>query len=385
MIPPFSAAAEHPLQANPATLQPLPSYVAMQASLSFAVARVRASTLVRPSLRGFSGTLVGLAVVLIFQAVRNHDTNLTISAVSKRWKRGLLSAINWKSLGSFIVAVLEELTWRVAALPHPSVDGASGIPTGVGSLTQVAFRIGINGVGFAMYKSLLAKYLAFVLAKETETVSIFSLNLDSALLGIACAVAYQISGGTIYAPLLLRYLLKATEPLKKCMGACGRGICRHRFSDEELWVEDSIATSMPPAAKLCIRVHTLDETDGSLSLAMPLDGNTNIHGTAFAGSLYSVAGLCAWYTLVCYLRTRHLHERYAVVMKSAKILYRRPVRSATVVARSTLPSFKLCDRFLTSLEAKGKSYLDVSGSIMQEGKVAVEYTAHLCAFRAQKQ
>ena len=71
-----------------------------------------------------------------------------------------------------------------------------------------------------------------------------------------------------------------------------------KLSPEERWIEATIRATMPPAAKLGIGVEAL-ETDASgapraLALASPLSGNTNVHGTAFAGSLYSISALCAW-------------------------------------------------------------------------------------------
>ena len=126
---------------------------------------------------------------------------------------------------------------------------------------------------------------------------------------------------------------------------------------------------------------------------MPLKGNTNVHGSAFAGSLYSLAVLCAWYTLVSYLKALGLDEKYSVVVKSANISYLRVINIDRVVATSMLPDKASCQNFLTALETTEKTTLNITGQInvpavtgnpkssaTTEEKKAVEYTAVLCAF-----
>lgn len=185
---------------------------------------------------------------------------------------------------------------------------------------------------------------------------------------------------------------------------------RRELSHEENWIESSIKTTMLPADRMGITVNALNlsiqdkdtnlnsrTSQGSLSLSMPLEGNTNVHGSAFAGSLYSLSVLCAWYILVTYLRALRLAEQYTVVIKSAEISYLRPVINVDrVLATSVLPDQGVCRAFLTALQEKGKTTLNITGSInvqtsnprispstaigSTKEKKAVEYTAALCAF-----
>jgi len=64
---------------------------------------------------------------------------------------------------------------------------------------------------------------------------------------------------------------------------------------------------------------------GTLTLSAELEPNINIHGTAFGGSQYALASLCGWGLLR--LRLEDLSLDAEIVLGSATIDYRRPVRS----------------------------------------------------------
>lgn len=70
----------------------------------------------------------------------------------------------------------------------------------------------------------------------------------------------------------------------------------------------------------------------SLALSAALEPNINIHGTAFGGSMYSLAALCGWALLR--LRLEDLSLRAEIVVGSARIDYRRPVRSRLLARAS---------------------------------------------------
>ena len=184
---------------------------------------------------------------------------------------------------------------------------------------------------------------------------------------------------------------------------------------DEAFVDESIAATMPPAEALGIEVEALDAASGALSLRAPLAGNTNVHGTAFAGSLYSIAALCAWcgihegewkntthatsasgarankkaqrrpsrrYTLFMKLRALGLDREHAHVIQSAEIAYSRPVTEESIVARSELPAADELARFFDELAAAGKASVVVRGKIMKSAdKPAVAYSVKLCAFK----
>jgi len=124
------------------------------------------------------------------------------------------------------------------------------------------------------------------------------------------------------------------------------------LSPEEQYVADSIRVNMPPARRMGITVEQVilrsEDTavdEGSVSLSMPIKGNTNVHGTAFAGSLYSLCVLSAWYTLVIHLRNPlgdNSLDNATVVVKSSEIQYKKPLwnieDNQMIVATSFLAS-----------------------------------------------
>ena len=130
---------------------------------------------------------------------------------------------------------------------------------------------------------------------------------------------------------------------------------------------------------------SLDET--SLSLAAPLALNSNVHGTAFAGSLYAVGVLSAYYLGREWMRREGLSDAgYELVAKSGRIAYKRPIRAPSIVARSVLPTAEALRAFRATLEAEGKAVIDVRGEMCVEGDARehCEYSIEVCAFRPRR-
>jgi thioesterase domain-containing protein len=61
----------------------------------------------------------------------------------------------------------------------------------------------------------------------------------------------------------------------------------------------------------------------SVRVRAPLEPNINIHGTGFAGSLYSLAVLTAW--ALCYAQIERLAVGAELVVAGAKVSYKKPV------------------------------------------------------------
>lgn len=148
------------------------------------------------------------------------------------------------------------------------------------------------------------------------------------------------------------------------------------YSQVEQYVAKSIRVNMPPARRMGITVDQVllrskSEDEGSVSLCMPIKGNTNIHGTAFAGSLYSLCVLSAWYNLVCHLRDTigdDALEQLTVVAQSAEIFYKKPIWNVKaneyIAATSFLQSGNNAwEGFLSVLSEEGKITCGISGEI----------------------
>jgi thioesterase domain-containing protein len=99
-----------------------------------------------------------------------------------------------------------------------------------------------------------------------------------------------------------------------------------------------------------------DSYDGEvLVLTADLAPNINIHGTAFGGSMYSLAALCGWALLR--LRLEDLSLQAEVVVGAAGINYRRPVRS-TLFARADCGAREF-DAFVERVRSKRRAGVDV--------------------------
>ena len=191
---------------------------------------------------------------------------------------------------------------------------------------------------------------------------IMSARLSIATLS-ACGVAF-LAG--MYSRALLQWARTRFNP-------------RHQMGSEAHEIEAHIRSTQVPAEALGIVV---DEMDGSsLTLSAPLTLNRNVHGTAFAGSLYAVGVLCSYYLGRSWSRRQGL-AAYELVAKRGRIEYKRPAKSERIVARSWLPPAEELDAFRQTLEREGKAFIDVEGSVLSsDGKICCEYSVNVCAFR----
>lgn len=142
---------------------------------------------------------------------------------------------------------------------------------------------------------------------------------------------------------------------------------RHPPDSVAYAIESHILQTQKPAQALGIRVEAFDESNGGTFLALkaPLTHNTNVHQTAFAGSLFSIGVLTSFYLIRQWMIQQKLQDTYTLVARSANIRYRRPVRTAWIVAQSTLPHKDLLEDFRHELMSTGKAMIHVKGIILQ--------------------
>lgn len=95
----------------------------------------------------------------------------------------------------------------------------------------------------------------------------------------------------------------------------------------------------------------------ALTLSAPLAANSNHKGTAFGGSLFSLAVLAGWGLLALKLEEHHLNAE--LVIQDSHVEYLAPVRG-DFTARATLPEASEFDRFLRTLERRGKARIRVT-------------------------
>jgi thioesterase domain-containing protein len=133
-------------------------------------------------------------------------------------------------------------------------------------------------------------------------------------------------------------------------------------------LEKRIHSDIPLARHMGVRVTQFDGQ--SLVLSVPLAANSNHKGTAFGGSLFSLAVLAGWGLLTLKLAERGVEGE--LVIQDSKVSYLLPV-TGDIVARATLPEAKELDRFLTAVERYRKGRIRLSVTIEHAGREAVHF------------
>lgn len=153
------------------------------------------------------------------------------------------------------------------------------------------------------------------------------------------------------------------------MGECGHAILSGVTTLSELTAElqQTWHRDIPPAAAMAIEVAGYDGR--TLAVRAPLSANRNVHGTAFAGSLFSVCVLTGWGATWLALRERGLSG--SIVVADSQIKYRKAV-SADLVCRCTTEPQSL-DAAFAEFAASGRTTLPLSCTIHTGDKLAVAF------------
>lgn len=113
----------------------------------------------------------------------------------------------------------------------------------------------------------------------------------------------------------------------------------------------------------------------SLELSAPLDANHNHAGTAFAGSLYSLASLAGWALLRQYLESHGMKAQ--LLLAEARIRYLRPATGDFTV----IPSMEQAqaDELLEGLRQGRKARLELAMKIHSSGHKVASFTGSYAA------
>ena len=115
----------------------------------------------------------------------------------------------------------------------------------------------------------------------------------------------------------------------------------------------------------------VDGYDGrTLTVRAPLPPNRNLHGTAFAGSLFSVCVLTGWGAVWLALRERGLAGQ--IVVADSRIQYRKAVTGDLVCRCSPDPASVTPG--VEQLGATGRAAFELACTIDSGGKRAVTFT-----------
>jgi len=129
---------------------------------------------------------------------------------------------------------------------------------------------------------------------------------------------------------------------------------------------------MIPLAKMMgVGVEVSD--DRALVLKAPKEQNTNSLGTAFGGSLVSLATLAGYGVVWELMKGKHSSE-WRIVVKESRVAYRRPVLG-DLRAICERPAQAAIAEFKDALSRYGKAKLKLHARVIEEGKTAVDVRA----------
>ena len=115
----------------------------------------------------------------------------------------------------------------------------------------------------------------------------------------------------------------------------------------------------------------VDSYDGrSLTVRTPMHPNRNVHGTTFAGSLYSVCVLTGWGAVWLALRERGLDG--VIYAAESAVQYRKAV-AGDFVCRCAFDA-EAFEPELEEFKASGRASFDLACTIDYDGKRAVAFT-----------
>ena len=119
--------------------------------------------------------------------------------------------------------------------------------------------------------------------------------------------------------------------------------------NEARQLQQRILTSIPLSEAMQFSIIELNPR--AIQVQAPLEPNVNIHGTGFAGSIYSLAVLTGWALSTHIMAGNQMQGK--LVVACAEIKYRSPV-SSTIQCR-TQANTEDCAAFQMRFEANGKA------------------------------
>ena len=131
-------------------------------------------------------------------------------------------------------------------------------------------------------------------------------------------------------------------------------------------LEARIRQHIPLSAAMDFRIVELEPN--LIRVTAPLEPNVNIHGTGFAGSIYSVGILTGW-ALATHILDDSARDAQLVVAR-AEIRYRRPVTGP--LESSCAVSDPRREEFLEGLEAEGKGIIDLDIQIGSDPSAVIQ-------------
>ena len=134
------------------------------------------------------------------------------------------------------------------------------------------------------------------------------------------------------------------------------------------YLQSRIAGEFALAKHIGVVVESAD--DGGVILRAPLAPNANYKGTAFGGSLYSVAVLAGWAWVTRYLATRAIAAD--AVIQESNMRFLVPVQGE-LRARAAVPPALQIDKFCKMLQRAGRGRIRLQVDIRCDNTLSTQF------------
>ena len=140
-------------------------------------------------------------------------------------------------------------------------------------------------------------------------------------------------------------------------------------------LEDFLHRHIPLSKAMGVSVASVDED--AVVLRAPLAPNINHRGTVFGGSVSAVAMLAGWSLLHTRLAAAGLRPR--LVIRRNTMEYQAPI-TGDFVARASIARIDEWQRFIATLEHKGRARIAVSATLEHGDQVVATFAGEFVAF-----
>lgn len=157
--------------------------------------------------------------------------------------------------------------------------------------------------------------------------------------------------------------------------SAGSGISLASVHTDLHATQEYLHREIPLSRAMGMRVVSYD--GDRLVLDAPLEPNSNHLGTAFGGSLMTLATLAGYGWVWLHLGEPKAH----VVIRQCTSNFKRPVQKSVIRAVAERPSDDVLETFQLELARNGKARIELAIFISEDDAVAVEFHATFVAVR----
>lgn len=138
-----------------------------------------------------------------------------------------------------------------------------------------------------------------------------------------------------------------------------------------IWMQEKIRRTIPLSNFMQFEIVNLEA--GLIETTAPLEPNVNLHGTGFAGSIYSASVLTGW--ALCSYNMSLFGMNGNLVVSKAEIIYKTPVEADFKCSSLVLEEDR--QAFFENFRAKGKSKLSLDVNLGKNNN-AVLHASYYC-------